>query len=342
MTALIYTEPIRKAALVMKNHNSTHQSQKTISKKRDKLIFFVKLIITSAICIVILSAVNWRTVVQGLNSANPILLFSVFWLMLLSVTISTYKWQLLLSIHNIHIEFRKLHGYYLTAMFFNNLLPSTIGGDGYRIYKTLDKSTSKSCAVIAVLVERITGLLALLCLGYVGGIVGYISYQDALSKLMVILGTASLGFGIFGLILLYKLNLVSWLLNHKNFPKIIKTLLSRLNDYQKNRKKTIFTIILSFIFQLHSLFFMALTLLAFGQEISMFNLAVAVALTNTIAVLPISINGLGVMEGSFIYLVGRYGVSSELSILTMLTFRAFLIPISLLGGLIYLRERNSN
>ena len=44
------------------------------------------------------------------------------------------------------------------AYFFNNFLPSAIGGDVYRIYRTLPPDGDRSRAVSAVLVERVVGL----------------------------------------------------------------------------------------------------------------------------------------------------------------------------------------
>src|SRR5690606_34878089 len=42
---------------------------------------------------------------------------------------------------------------------------TSIGGDGYRIYKTIDNGRSKASAVIAVVMERVTGFGTLLALG---------------------------------------------------------------------------------------------------------------------------------------------------------------------------------
>jgi len=87
-------------------------------------------------------------------------------IMLLSVSISAYKWQMMLKLHGVHFSFSKLHRYYFTAVFFNNFLPTSIGGDGYRIYKTFGNPRSTSSSVIAVVMERLTGIIALLAIGY--------------------------------------------------------------------------------------------------------------------------------------------------------------------------------
>lgn len=306
-----------------------------------KLSFFVKLTVTSAICSIILWTVDWFAIFKGLQESNPVLIFTVFVLMLLSVTISAYKWQVILSIHDVNFDFRKLHQYYFVAMFLNNLLPSTIGGDGYRIYKTLDNSKSKSSAVVAVFVERITGVLALLFLGYIGGIISFAQGRDSLSRIVVVIGTIALIILISLIYYAIKFKSPNFLLRRGGYQKIIYTIISHVEDYRRKPYKSLEFILISILFQIHSLGFNFLAIVALGKMCSIFNLAVVVALTNVIATLPISINGIGLMEGSFMYLIGKYNIDSETALLAIIIIRALLIPISLIGGVFYLREKQA-
>lgn len=311
-------------------------------KNNKKLLFFVKLVITAAICTIILWSVDWQSIFQTIQGSNTLLIAVVFVLMVLSVTLSAYKWKLILSIHDIHFSFHALHQWYFVAMFLNNLLPSTIGGDGYRVFKTLDNPRSKSCAVIAILVERITGLLALLFLGYIGGIVSFTQRQDEFSRFIVVAGTVCLAIFIPLFYLAIQFKILRRLLQSKRCPQKLRTLSEHIADYGKRPLKTISVLLISFLFQMHSLFFNWLLIVALGKMLSIFGLAVAVTLTNIIAVLPISINGLGLTEGSFMYFTGFYGLDHETSLLAALILRVLLIPIGLIGGLIYLRGNDRN
>jgi hypothetical protein len=55
--------------------------------------------------------------------------------------------------------------------------------------------------------------------------------------------------------------------------------------------------------------------------------------------LPISIGGLGLMEGSFVYVMARYGVSPEAGLITMLLSRATLLPMFAAAGVYFMLER---
>ena len=55
----------------------------------------------------------------------------------------------------------------LSASFLNNFLPTAIGGDIYRVYRTVPQGT-RSRAVSAVLLDRVVGLLSLMLIGAIG------------------------------------------------------------------------------------------------------------------------------------------------------------------------------
>ena len=62
-----------------------------------------------------------------------------FWIVLagglhiIGLAISAYRWQLLLSAQAVEAPFWGLFGSYLIGGFFNNFLPTRVGGDVYRM-----------------------------------------------------------------------------------------------------------------------------------------------------------------------------------------------------------------
>jgi len=88
---------------------------------------------------------------------------------------------------------------------------------------------------------------------------------------------------------------------------------------------------------LYALLWMLLLAKAVGGNITIFQLAVAVMISNLAAILPISLNGLGLMDGSFIYIVCLMGMNYEDGVEMMLINRIFLIFLSLIGAYFYVR-----
>ena len=79
-----------------------------------------------------------------------------------SRSIGVWRWNRLLRAQHIEVERRKLTESIWVSMFFNNFLPSNIGGDVVRIADTAPAAGSKTLATTVVLVDRALGLTALL------------------------------------------------------------------------------------------------------------------------------------------------------------------------------------
>ena len=84
--------------------------------------------------------------------------FIMYWL---GIYFLVLRWQILLKTQNIKAPMSFLFGSYLVGYFFNNFLPTSIGGDVYRIYDTSKlKNSSGMKAASIVLMERTTGVMS--------------------------------------------------------------------------------------------------------------------------------------------------------------------------------------
>src|SRR5260221_743841 len=100
------------------------------------------------------ASLPWLVVALGVQAVNLIA--------------STWRWQLLLHAQDVKLKNRTLLGSYLVATFFNNFLPSNVGGDVIRIRDTAAATQSKTLATTVVLVDRVLGLMALVLISAVG------------------------------------------------------------------------------------------------------------------------------------------------------------------------------
>ncbi|MEL6824271.1 MAG: lysylphosphatidylglycerol synthase transmembrane domain-containing protein [Calditrichota bacterium] len=81
-----------------------------------------------------------------------------------SVFLIARRWHVLLGGVGIQVPYGSLLRYYLIGYFFNNFLPTTIGGDVSRAYNLAQHTDKKADSIASVLMERILGLLATLSL----------------------------------------------------------------------------------------------------------------------------------------------------------------------------------
>jgi len=64
----------------------------------------------------------------------------------------------------------------------------------------------------------------------------------------------------------------------------------------------------------------------------------AIPLISFLLVLPISLSGLGVREGGYVYLFAQAGVSAPLALAMSLLFYALNVATGLIGGVLYVFE----
>jgi uncharacterized protein (TIRG00374 family) len=85
----------------------------------------------------------------------------------LMLLVSAWRWRLLLKVQTVDVSLATLTKSFLVATFFNNFLPSNIGGDVVRVADTAPLAGSKTLATTVVLLDRILGLIALLAVAAV-------------------------------------------------------------------------------------------------------------------------------------------------------------------------------
>lgn len=298
--------------------------------------------VTLALSAIVLGSADWSAIARSVRHADFAGIAVVFLCMALCVTISAYKWQLLLDIHGARYPFGVLHRWYFTAMFFNNFLPTSIGGDGYRVYKTWNNPRSRTSAVLAVFMERLSGILTLMLLGWLGALAGYFRHGNELAQLVAWIGLAGMAATLAVALLTRHPGIRAWCAERVRLPAVLREAFEHLGDYRRQPAQTLGVLLVTLGFHGFSLGLWWLLVRSLGGDIAPADLIVVLALLSVVTVIPISINGIGLVDGSFVYLAGSYGLNTDVGLATILAVRALLIPISLVGGWFYLRERGGN
>jgi len=89
----------------------------------------------------------------------------------------------------------------------------------------------------------------------------------------------------------------------------------------------------------NSMIFYLLLRYGVGVDVSFPELFVVLTLVNVAGMLPISINGLGVVDITFVFLLGIYGVDNDSALSVMLISRLLVILLSFIGAGFYLSDR---
>ncbi len=307
-------------------------------RARPWLIGGAKLLVTLALCWLIVSWIDWQAFQATLRNAHYGLMAVVFVLSLGGLVISAWKWQILLQGHGIHFNLPTLIKWYFIATFFNAFLPTNIGGDGYRLLKSCDNPKGKARAVAALLLERMTGVLTLGGMGYLAAVTVWLKSGNALAGSIAAVGTIGGITGLVALALIWRFGSLGPLSRIGRLTSIIETTSEVIGDWRGQYARLGVVMVLSAAFHVLRIGFIWLLILALGTVVDPVELTVALFAVEVAAMLPISIGGLGVMEGSFVYVMGAFGLGSETGLASMLVLRVLTLVLGLIGALLYLGE----
>jgi uncharacterized protein (TIRG00374 family) len=284
-------------------------------------------------------------VLDGLSRVNFVFLTIGLALGAFSILIRSYKWGLLLKVQGAELSLGRLQAVCYMALFFNNFLPGSLGGDITKVYKTARHTNRKTGALSAVLMEKTTNLVSLILMVSAAGMItlkageiltrGQLFYVVGSGLVLIV----CIWFGI-KMVLKYRIYRIT-ISRLKILEKVIERVelvLKSFALYSKYRKTLVLALFLSIIFffiNMGSTFFFAQ---AVGVTIELEFLVVLIPLIFLLNMLPISFNGIGLQEGGFVYFLGQIGVDSSAAFLVALMIRLAMVIFSLIGVVIYLIE----
>lgn len=302
------------------------------------LVTSAKLAVTAALCWLIVSWIDWRAFIATVRNAHYGLITVVFALSLLGVAVSAWKWRIILRGHGIDFSLSALTRWYFIAAFFNVFLPTNIGGDGFRLFKTYGNPRGKARAFSAILLERITGVLTLGGMGYLAALAVWLETGNALAGSLAAIGTIGGVAGVSMVLLIWRVGLIGPLGRIMLLRKTVDRVKDVLVDWRGQTGRMAAVMALSAVFHGLRIGFIWLLILALGMKVDPVQLTVALFAVEVAAMLPISLGGLGVMEGSFVYVMGGFGLDHEAGLAGMLMLRVLTLVIGLIGAGLYLAE----
>ena len=267
-------------------------------------------------------------------------------LYLVVVLLSAWRWSLLLHAQRVPVPFGHLTNSYLVATFFNNFLPSNIGGDVIRIRDSARRVGSKTLATTVILFDRGVGLLGLVFVAASGATVAA-RMSEAIGPLGPgLLWAALAGVLAIALFLLLMPHGVGLLLGplralHQEWVgERITRLTSALARFREEPRALVACFFGAVAVQAAFIAFYASIAHALGFRVPLAHLAILVPVSFIVQMLPVSVNGWGVREQTFVLYLTRLGLPKE-SALAMSFIGAVLIMLfSTTGFAAYLSRRH--
>lgn len=264
----------------------------------------------TALCLWYVSGkIDFQKTGQALAKANWFFLLPALLLFILSKYISAVR--LNIYFHDILIRLPLLQSIklYWLGMFYNLFLPGSISGDAYKVFLLTKKySIPYKKTTAAVLLDRISGLLGL---GVILSIYGFITLGNPLFQWLLVAGAI----GAVG---------VLFLIVQKFFP-----------DFRKSFWTTLLLGIAVQAVQVGCIYcIMAGVDIPVSENAYLFLFLVS----SVVAVLPLTIGGLGIREVVFLEGSARLGLVQENAVLVSLLFYLITLLTSLAGVIYVFRD----
>lgn len=277
----------------------------------------------------------WRT----LKPADPGLITLAAGLFFLSNLIGSWLWARLLRAQGVPIPYYKAASYYFVGLFFNNFLPSNIGGDIARISDARKHAEHVSPVFSATLMDRLIGVLAIgfvAVLASVGALDHPRLYAIYASTLLVFALALGLFLAIFRRSMLEALERpFRWIGAHR-VERGIARLLDDLHGYRSQGRTLAVAFAASTLVQISRILVHYVVGLALGVRVAASYYFLFVPVLAALVSLPISLNGLGVREGAAVVLFQMAGMTRQQSFAIPFLTYLLSVLISLLGGLIFI------
>ena len=268
--------------------------------------------VTAALLTFALSKLDTGQVLQVTNLRGGELLFVAAFLLLVTVLLNTVRWLVVARILALRLPWLRAFEWVLIGHFFNQILPSSVGGDVIRGFRAGRGTGDLPASIISIALDRFLGLFALLVLIAIGQL-QMVRFED----LRLYEGAlVAVGVGFCALIASFMLDKIvgrhSTLRIHRaahRFSQGARLLIARPS-------LSIPALLLSFVMQGINLSLIALIANQLGASVSLSDALLVIPTILLVGSMPVSIAGWGVRETGLAVGFTMIGQSASIAVAT--------------------------
>ncbi len=271
-----------------------------------------------------------------MKEANIFLLIFSLSLHFVGVLLGSSRWKILLESYGIDVPQKELYRLYMIGSFFNTFLPTSVGGDAVRMYKVFSLTDKRAQAVTSVIIERFIGMLVLYIISFFSYIFYFKFKEKELFIAISLLLFASLAFVIFILSPISEkiLKIVPPSFFKDKLDKILYSLKYPVREPNSLFKVFAYTALL----QINVVIYFFIISIAIKIKLSIVYFFILIPIILTVTMLPITLGGIGLREGGFVFLFSRFGVLPEKALTLSILGYFISLVFAGFGGLVYVLE----
>ena len=293
----------------------------------------------------IIFKLDWLSVWSVIIETNLEIIAIALLFQMSIIYLSAIRWNLFFKEDNLNLELNYILRVTFIGAFFNNVLPSSNGGDAIRGYYIYKKGFGAAVAFSPIITERIIGLVTTLAMAAI--FIQFIVIQHEwfnevriIIPLIFLLSTICVV--LLGIPSIYKM--INRLLESKKSYRVIAAILRIIESthlYFGNSNLMIKISLLSTLIHVIAVLVVWLLAVGVGSDISLLVVIAVTPIIFAISGIPITIGGLGLREGVMITFFVAVGMGYSHAASLAIYFIFILLFASLPGFILFLLGKSS-
>ncbi|HEY7155020.1 MAG TPA: lysylphosphatidylglycerol synthase transmembrane domain-containing protein, partial [Gemmataceae bacterium] len=279
--------------------------------------------------------IDWRQVASAFAQLDATYWLAALVVYLLTQGVSALRWQILAGMLGLGGRWRDYVAHYFVGMFFNLVLPTSVGGDVVRAWYlgrqegVTPPAGRRTAAFLSVLADRVNGFAVLIVVACLAALFCPTALPGWISWIVAGMGSACL-------LGLAALPILPWLRKVLSSQPRLTRLMDGAALYLHDRRGLAVVTLLSLVVQLANIVLSWLVGEGLGLPVPLLYYGVLIPLVSILTLLPISLNGMGLREYGTMLLLAPLGVGSAKAVTLSLLLFAVYTAASLIGGAVYL------
>ncbi len=304
------------------------------SKARAPLSFWLRIGISLALLAILASNVPDLDGIlpSGHHTRTIALLLLAVTTTLVGVVLSAWRWQRVLAVFDSHVGLGTLTSHYLAGLFVGNVLPSTIGGDVLRVSRCSATTGSAETGFASVVLERLTGFVALPVLVFIGFLARPSLLDSGRSWLALLIAGVTLGSLSVLLFLAGHPSIAGRFRGNENWTRFIGAVHEGVDHLRRRPRMSLGVIGTALVYQSSVVLSVALLFRTLDLPVPVAAVVAFVPAVAMMQVLPLSISGLGVREGMLVLFLHPFAVTNGQAIAVGLLWYASTLVVSMIGA----------
>jgi glycosyltransferase 2 family protein len=258
------------------------------------------------------------------------------------IILSAWRWQQVLRLFDAHVPLPTLTRHYFAGQFVSNVMPSTVGGDVVRIARCAKNVGSTTVAFGSVVLERLSGMIALPLLVVVGFALKPSLLHADHAWFALVTASATLGVLVLIVIMAGHPGLAGRFAANENWTRFIGAVFIGVDRARRDVGQAGVVLATAIAYQLSIVGAYAVIFRALDVDVPIAAALAFVPAVSMLQVIPISFGGIGVREGALWSFRYGLGIPGGAAVTAGLLWYASLFVVSLIGAPIFaIGQRNT-